>query len=116
VELLRLIKLVAQQGLLHGSEPRHRTEALLLLALLLAGASLGCLGSQSSARGYDAVYAQGLSSCAEQCRPFGVLHFGVSMAPGGALIYDCECMPATIPGEEEEPEEEEGDEEDEEEP
>jgi hypothetical protein len=89
----------------------RRFRARLLLVLFASAVSLGCLGSMPTSSEHDAVFARGLSSCTEQCRPFGVLSFGFTVAPGGSVIYECECMPAKVPVEEEEPEEEEGDEE-----
>jgi hypothetical protein len=89
----------------------RRRGGRLILVLLLAAVSLGCLGSMPAGSEHDAVFARGLSSCTEQCRPFGVQSFGFTVGPGGAMIYECECMPAKVPIEEEEPEEEEGDEE-----
>jgi hypothetical protein len=67
--------------------------------------TVGCAGSRSSASGNNEIFGRGLSACAEQCRPFGVLSFGFNVLPDGSPGFQCECMPGPTP-EEEEPEEE----------
>ncbi len=80
----------------------HRRAAVTDALAIAISVTAGCGSSASTASEIvcNELFGQGLTGCAELCRPFGVLDFAVIAGPDGTLSWSCECMPAATLDEE----------------
>ena len=87
-----------------------RLSTLALVVAISVASACSSSATQASDNVCSDLYGQGLTGCAEHCRPFGVLDFGVIVRADGSIAWTCECMPGpTLDEERPTPEEEDPD-------